>query len=159
MDLSTDPVSAFLIQISLIMSNGSNISAHIKEFSNILESRLPHGIKNSEVPCIITTDATAVTGRVGIKRSPYIQGYNVYGLDHKFNQPVTINIDVERDDRVFTSSNTKGIHINGLENFPALLESKKIARVNYVNAFILVPLIEKAFPLIQHFILPCWDDV
>ena len=50
MDLSTDPVSAFLIQISLIMSNGSNISAHIKEFSNILESRLPHAVKNSEVP-------------------------------------------------------------------------------------------------------------
>ena len=49
MDLSTDPVSAFLIQISLIMSNGSNISAHIKEFSNILESRLPHGVKNSAV--------------------------------------------------------------------------------------------------------------
>ena len=127
-------------------ANGSNISAHIKEFSNILESRLPHGVKNSEVPCIITTDATAVTGRVGIKRSPYTQGYNVYGLDHKFNQPVTINIEVERDNPVFTSSNTKGIHMNGLENFPALLESKKIARVNYVNAFILVPLIEKAFP-------------
>ena len=123
MDLSTDPVSAFLIQISLIMSNGSNISAHIKEFSNILESRLPHGVKNSEVPCIITTDA--VTGLVGIKRSPYTQGYNVYGLDHKFNQPVTINIDVERDDPVFTSSNTKGIHINGLENFPAFWNQRK----------------------------------
>ena len=45
------------------------------------------------------------------------------------------------DNPVFTSSNTKGIHINGLENF-----SPFGINVNYVNAFILVPLIEKAFP-------------
>ena len=54
--------------------NKENLRAHMLEFKTHLAERLPVGTRCSDIPCILSTDATAVTGRVGVRSVSNVKG-------------------------------------------------------------------------------------
>ena len=119
-----------------------NVDCHMGQFSTHFDHRLPTGLRLGDIPCILSTDATATTGRVGVKKVG--DKHFVMGLDHPYNKPVTVDLE-KQDDKPDWAENQDGSHINGLESFPRLFDDNIIKRANNMNAFILVPLMQNCF--------------
>ena len=114
----------------------------MEQFKSHLQHRLPTGMAVGDFPCILSTDATATTGRVGVKKTG--DNHFVTGLDHRYNKSVTVDFE-KQSDKPDMVENEEGSHINGLETFPRMLLDNIIARANNMNAFVLVPLIKNCF--------------
>jgi hypothetical protein len=84
----------------------------MEEFKSHLQHTLPDGVVVGDVPCILSTDATATTGRVGIEKIG--DTHHAMGLDHPFNRPVTVAFEKENDKPEFVQ-NDEGWHVNRLE--------------------------------------------
>ena len=113
-----------------------NLIDHAKQFKKELVFRLPAGVNPDDVPCIIATDATAVTGRISVTKSgPKV--CDVYGVDHAYNQSVRMNIYSDSEQPPITST-PKKVTVNGLMNSTELFEKGNLTRAKQHNAFILV---------------------
>ena len=61
--------------------NQQNLDCHMEQFKSQLQHRLPTGMAVGNFPCILSTDATATTDRVGVKKTG---DHFVTGLDHRY---------------------------------------------------------------------------
>ena len=108
-------------------------------FSGILQAREGVSGSSGPTPCILASDATATTGRLGI--GIYSKGSVLIGLDHKFDKCASIILDKDHTSDLVTSDG----QINGFEAVAQLEEEKQIQRATHVNALIIVPLVERSF--------------
>ena len=92
-----------------------------------------------DVPVAVAIDATAVTGRVGVKK--YCGKNILVGFDHRYDKCAVLDFVNDGSNQVITD---EGV-INGLNSVTKLEDSGDITRVTQCSTLVLVPLMKNSF--------------